>query len=184
MVRINLISSEQVRKKKQNRPIEIQNQLILASVMLSLVVLLLGSGWILLDRKLDSLEAEKTAKLAEIEILKAQIKEVENYERDKKIVAERIAVIKQLRANQAIPVKLLDGVSAGIPPRVWLIGMTENAGMIDLSGRSMTNQEVVDFVAELRKNPVFKGVSLVESRQEKEGNVPVYTFKLTFSVSS
>jgi len=183
MVRINLISTEQTRKKKR-KPIEIQNQMILASVMLSLLILLLGSGWILLDRKLASLETEKTEKMAEIEILKAQIKEVENYERDKKTVAERIGVIKQLRANQAIPVQLLDGISAGIPSRVWLTDMTENAGMIDLSGRSMTNGEIVDFVEGLRKNPVFKTVQLVESRQEKEGDVSVYTFRLTFSVLS
>ena len=158
--------------------------MILASVLLSLIVLLIGSGWILLDRKLEALQAEKTAKLKEIEVLKAQIKEVENYERDKKTVAERIAVIKQLRANQAIPVQLLDGISAGIPARVWLIDITENSGMVDLSGRSMTNGEIVDFVEQLRKNPVFKGVQLVESKQEKEGDVPVYTFRLTFSVLS
>jgi Tfp pilus assembly protein PilN len=183
MVRINLISSEQVHKKKR-RPVEIQNQMILASVLISLVVLLLGSGWILLDRKLASLEAEKTEKLREIEILKAQIEEVENYERDKKTVSERIGVIKQLRTNQAIPVRLLDGISAGIPSRVWLLGMSENAGMIDLSGRSMTNGEIVDFVEGLRKNPIFKDVQLIESKQEKEGNVSVYTFKIAFSVLS
>ena len=158
--------------------------MILASVMLSLVVLLLGSGWILLDRKLASLETEKSEKLVEVEVLKAQIKEVENYERDKKTVTERIGVINQLRANQAMPVQLLDGISAGIPPRVWLIGMTENGGVIDLSGRSMTNGEIVDFVEGLRKNPVFKTVQLVESRQEKERDVSVYTFRLTFSILS
>ncbi|MBI3358031.1 MAG: PilN domain-containing protein [Nitrospirae bacterium] len=183
MVRINLISSEQTRKKKRG-PIEIQNQMILASVVLSVVVLLLGSGWILLDRKLASLDTEKTEKLKAIEVLKAQIKEVENYERDKKTVAERIGVIKQLRANQAVPVQLLDGISAGIPSRVWLIGITENAGMIDLSGRSMTNGEIADFVQGLRNNPAFKAVQLVESRQEREGDVVVYAFRLTFSVLS
>jgi type IV pilus assembly protein PilN len=183
MVRINLIPSEQVRKKSR-KPIEIQNQLILASVTLSLVVLVLGSSWILLDRKMAALEEDKTEKLREIEALKAQIQEVENYERDKKTVAERIGVIKQLRANQGVPVQLLDGISAGIPSRVWLLGLTENAGMIDLSGRAMTNGEIVEFVDELRKNPMFKGVQLVESRQEKEGALSVYTFKITFSVLS
>ncbi|MEK7702441.1 MAG: PilN domain-containing protein [Nitrospirota bacterium] len=183
MVRINLIPSGESRKGKR-KPIEIQNQLILASVLLSLVVLLLGSGWILLDRKLASLETERVEKLREIEVLKAQIKEVENYERDKKVVEERIVIIKRLRANQAIPVKLLDGVSAGIPSRVWLVSMVENGGMIDLAGRAITNGEVVDFVDELRKNATFKGVQLIESRQEKEGSVSVYAFKITFSVVS
>jgi type IV pilus assembly protein PilN len=181
MVRINLIpSDQQVRRKR--KPLEIENQLILASILMSVVVLMLGSFWILLDRKIASLDMEKSQKLSELEVLKAQVKEVENYEQDKKMVTDRITVIEKLRATQAIPVQLLDGISEGIPARVWLTGLSENSGRIDLSGRSMTNSEIVDFVNNLKKNPVFKEVHLIESRQEVEGGVPVYSFKLAFSV--
>ncbi len=183
MVRINLISSEDTRRRKR-KPIEFQNQLILGSVLISFVVLLLGSGWILLDRKLAALEVEKTQKQQELELLKAQVKEVENYERDKKVVLERIAVIEQLRTNQAIPVRLLNGVSESIPARVWLVTLTENGGRVDLQGKSMTNGEIVDFVNSLRTNPAFKNVQIVESKQERDVGVSVYTFTLTFSVLS
>ncbi len=183
MVRINLLATDQAKRKKR-KPLEIQNQLILGSVLLSVVVLILGSGWILLDRKIASLGIEKTQKLQDLETLKAQVKEVENYEADKKKVSERIMIIEQLRSNQAIPVQLLDGVSEGIPPRVWLTSLSENAGRIDVDGKSMTNGEIVDFVNSLKKNPVFKDVQLVESRQAAEGGVLVYVFKLTFSMLS
>jgi len=183
MVRINLISSEQANLKRR-QPLEIQNQLIVCSVALSVFVLIVGIVWILLDRKITSLEMEKTDKLAYLEVLKAQVQEVENYERDKKIVMERIAAIEQLRAHQAIPVQLLDGISQGIPSRVWLVGLTENGGRIDLQGRSMTNGEIVDFVNQLKQNPKFKEVQLVESKQEKEMDVSVYSFKLTFVLAA
>ncbi len=183
MVRINLIDTE-YRGKRRRKPLEIQNQLILGSVLSSVVVALLGSAWIFLDKKIAALEVEKTQKLQELDLLKAQVKEVENYEQDKRTVSERIAIIEQLRTTQAIPVQLLDGVSEGIPPRVWLTALSENGGRIDLQGRSMTNSEIVDFVNNLKKNPVFKEVQLIESRQESEAGVSVYSFKLTFSVAS
>jgi len=183
MVRINLISTDQAVQRKKRIAIAIQNQLILGSVILSIVVLVLGVFWILLDRKISSMELEKTAKTAELEVLKAQVQEVENYERDKKTVLERIGVIVKLRENQAIPVQLLDGVSQGIPARVWLTALHENDGKVDIEGRSMTNGEIVDFVNNLKENPMFQGVQLLESRQEKEIGVSVYAFKLTFSIS-
>ena len=183
MVRINLISAEQGIQKRKRVAIVIQNQLILGSVLLSVVVLILGVVWILLDRRISSLEIEKTAKLEELAILKAQVQEVENYERDKKTVLERIDVIHKLREHQALPVQLLDGVSRGIPARVWLTVLRENTGKVEIEGRSMTNGEIVDFVSRLKENPMFRAVELLESRQEKEMGVSVYSFKLTFSLS-
>lgn len=179
MVRINLIPSGRARRKK---PLEIQNQLVIGAIALAGVILVLGVTWILLDTKLASLDLEKKEKSQELELVKAKVQEVENYERDKKTVLDRIGVIHQLRANQAIPVQLLDGISQGIPIRVWLTALSENTGRVDLQGRAMTNGEIVDFVNHLKENPMFKDVQLVESRQEKEQGVLVYSFKLNFSV--
>jgi len=184
MVRINLISAEQGVQKRKRVAIAIQNQLILGSVLLSVVVLILGVVWILLDRRISSMEIERTAKLAELEVLKAQVQEVENYERDKKTVLERINIIRKLRSNQALPVQLLDGVSRGIPARVWLSVLDENDGKVNIEGRSMTNGEIVDFVNRLKENPVFRDIQLLESRQEQEMGISVYAFKLTLSLVS
>ena len=150
---------------------------------MSLVVLTLGIVWILLDKRIVSMEAEKTVKMQELALLKEQVREVENYERDKKTVLERIDIILKLRSNQAVPVQLLDGISQGIPPRVWLTALRENDGKVDIEGRSMTNGEIVDFVNRLKENPMFQEVQLIESRQEKEMGVSVYAFKLVFTIS-
>jgi len=182
MVRINLISFDQGIQKKRRVAIAIQNQLILASITLSVVVLIFGVVWILMDRKIVSMEIEKAAKTEELAILTEQVKEVENYEKDKQKVTERIQVIRKLRATQAIPVQLLDGISQGIPARVWLMAVHENDGKVEIDGRSMTNGEIVDFVNRLKENPMFRDVQLIESRQEKELGIAVYAFKLIFSV--
>ncbi|HLG21902.1 MAG TPA: PilN domain-containing protein [Candidatus Manganitrophaceae bacterium] len=182
MIKINLLPSQKTKKTK--RKIEIQSQLILASVILSIAILILGYIWILLNEKVDGLNAEKTKLTSDLTALKAKVKEVENYERDKKVVEEKIKIIERLRKNQSIPVHLLDEVSRSMPDRVWLMNMNEQGGTIDLEGKATTNSEIVDFINNLKKSPFFKDVQILESRQSLEEQIAVYTFKLKLAIIS
>ncbi|MFY9270961.1 MAG: PilN domain-containing protein, partial [Candidatus Manganitrophaceae bacterium] len=158
MIKINLLPSQKVKKAK--RKVEIQSQLILASILLSVLFLTLGYAWILLNEKVDGLGTEKTKLTAELESLKAKVKQVENYEKDKKAVEEKIRIIQQLRKNQSVPVFLLDQISRSLPERVWLMNLTEQNGVIDLEGKATTNSEIVDFINNLKKSALFKDVQI------------------------
>lgn len=182
MIKINLLSSQKA--KKTRKKIEIQSQLILASVVLSVVLLFVGYFWILLNERVDHLQADKAKLTTELGVLKAKVKEVENYERDKKIVEDKIKIIQQLRKNQSIPVFLLDEVSKSLPERVWLVGLVEQGGMIDLEGKATTNGEIVDFINNLKRSSLFKDVQILESRQSMEGTVSIYTFKLKWAIAA
>jgi type IV pilus assembly protein PilN len=180
MIKINLLSSQKA--KKTRKKIEIQSQLILASVALSVVILICGYVWILLNEKVDHIQTEQAKLKTELVVLKAKVKEVENYERDKKVVEEKIKVIEQLRKKQSVPVLLLDEVSKSLPERVWLMSLTEQGGMVDLDGKATTNSEIVDFINNLKKSSLFKDVQILESRQSLEGTISVYSFKLKWAI--
>jgi type IV pilus assembly protein PilN len=180
MIKINLLSSQKA--KKTRKKIEIQSQLILASVALSVVILICGYVWMVLSERVDHLESEKIRLTTELEVLKTKVKEVENYERDKKVVEEKIKVIEQLRKNQSIPVLLLDEVSRSLPERVWLMSLSEQGGVVDLDGKATTNSEIVDFINNLKKSSIFKDVQILESRQSTEGTISIYSFKLKWAI--
>ena len=182
MIKINLLSAQKA--KKTRKKIEIQSQLILASVVLSVVLLIWGYVWILLNEKVDRLQSDKAKLTTELGLLKAKVKEVENYERDKKIVEDKIKIIQQLRKNQSIPVFLLDEVSKSLPEKVWLVGMVEQGGTVDLEGKATTNGEIVDFINNLKKSALFKDIQILESRQSMEGAISIYTFKLKWAISA
>lgn len=182
MIHINLLSTQKVKKTKKK--IEFQSQLIGAAAVIAVVVLLLGYGaWILFSR-VDSLQAERAALVTELGALQMKVKEVENFERDKKVVQEKIKVIEQLRKNQSIPVHLLDEISKSLPERVWLSNLAEQNGTIDLEGKATTNSEIVDFINNLKKSFLFRDVQILESRQHSEGTISVYSFKLKWSIVS
>lgn len=180
MIKINLLPSQKAKKGKKK--LEIQSQLILASIVLSVLFLVLGYIWILLNEKVDGLTADKTKLTTELGVLKAKVKEVENYERDKKAVEEKIQVIEKLRKNQSIPVLLLDQISRSLPEKVWLVSVVEQNGVIDLEGKATTNSEIVDFINNLKRSSLFKDVQILESRQNPEGTISIYTFKLKWSL--
>lgn len=181
MIKINLLPTQKAKKGKKK--VEIQSQLILASVVLSVLLLILGYVWILLNEKVDNLTAEKTKLTTELGVLKAKVKEVENYEKDKKAVEEKIKIIEQLRTNQSIPVHLLDQISRSLPEKVWLVTVNEQNGVIDLEGKATTNSEIVDFINNLKRSSLFKDVQILESRQNLEGTISIYTFKLKWSLA-
>jgi type IV pilus assembly protein PilN len=181
MIKINLLS--QLRAKKVKKQAEVQYQLWLFGGFLAVLILVLGYFWFYLNDRIDTLQGEKVAMEKNLAILKQKVKEVENFEKDKKIFEDKIKVIQQLKLNQSGPVHLLDQVSRNLPSRVWLIGLTQKEKTVGIEGKAMTNSELVDFIDNLKRSKFFSDIQIVESRQTVEGNVPIYSFKLNCTMA-
>jgi len=179
MTKINLL--QRAKKKKKAAPASFRAILSLLFVGGFLVVL--GYGWIFLTGTATRLRAEKSGLSKDLEVLKAQLKEVENFERDKKEVTEKIEIIRQLQRNQTIPVHLLMEISERLPERIWLTRITETAGVIDLEGKATGNGEIVDFINNLKQSTFFSNIQILESRQVIEAETPIYTFKLKWAIT-
>jgi type IV pilus assembly protein PilN len=181
MIKINLLS--QLRAKKVKKQAEIQYQLWLFGGFLVLAVVVLGYLWFYLNDRITNLQTERIAMDQTLNQLKVKVKEVENFEKDKKNFEEKINVIQQLKFNQSGPVHLLDEVSRNLPARVWLVALTQNNRNVSIEGKAITNSEIVDFIDNLKKTQFFSNIELLESRQATEGNVPIYNFKLSATMA-
>jgi type IV pilus assembly protein PilN len=182
MIKINLLGGP--RRKKASKGFEIQSQFVLGSAFLSILIIVLGYFWILLNERISSLEDQKVKLSQELESLKKQVQEVENYEKDKKVFEEKIRIIQQLRKNQSEPVHLLDEVSKNLPDRVWLQSMTQHSNTVELEGKAITNSEIVDFIDKLKHSAYFRDIQLIESRQTVENSIPIYNFRLKWTMVS
>ncbi len=77
--------------------------------------------------------------------------------------------------------KVLDHVSQSLEPlKVWLVRIAVTGNDIDLEGRAATNDDVVEFVNNLRKTDYFTDINLQESRAAVESQLNIYQFKLGF----
>ncbi len=113
--------------------------------------------------------------------LKEQVKQVSDFESRKKVLEDKNRIIDELEKSRVGPVKVLDHVSQSLEPlKLWLVRVAVTGKDIDLEGRAATNDDVVEFVNNLRRTDYFTNINLQESRAAVENQLNIYQFKLGF----
>jgi type IV pilus assembly protein PilN len=180
MIRINLLSTGS--GGRQAKPqYDVRAQALLGAGLL--VVTLAGCWWYsgMLDDEIAERQAEKNDKVKQVALLKEQVKQVSDFEARKKLLEDKNRIIDQLEKSRVGPVKVLDHVSQSLDPlKLWLVRVAVNGQNIDLEGRALTNDDVVEFVNNLRRTDYFTDINLHESRSAVESQISVYQFKLGF----
>ncbi|MFZ5863306.1 MAG: PilN domain-containing protein [Nitrospirota bacterium] len=176
MIKVNLLGVERPTRSR----ISLAGPSRMAGLGVLAVVLIGGMGyvWWSMSARISALQQQQAQRTQELAALKEKVKEVENFESNKKSYEEKIGIIEQLRRNQVGPVRLLDELSRNLPDRVWLTSLVEQSGKIELEGKAVTNAEIVDFINNLKTSRYIKEALLIESRQVTESGVAVYNFKL------
>ncbi len=179
MIRINLLPGPKGRQAKPQYDVRAQALLGVGLVLITLA----GCWWYsaALDTEIEAKQAEKQDKEKQVAQLKEQVKQVADFEQRKKILEDKNRIIDQLEKSRVGPVKVLDHVSQSLEPlKLWLVRVGVNGQSIDLEGRAMTNDDVVEFVNNLRRTDYFVNIDLQESKAATENQINVYQFKLAF----
>ena len=177
MIKINLLPTK---KKPPKKVIDLQQQVILAVLVLVLILMALGYYWKTQNDRIAMLENEKAAAEKQIASQDNMLKEVKNVEEERKKVSEKIEIIEKLKKNQAGPVLLLDTVSATLPKGVNISSLSENNDSISIEGEAFTNEDVVRFIDNLKASSLLKDVMLLETSQTTRDKIDIYKYKLQF----
>ena len=144
MIRINLLPVRQVQKREIGRQI-----LILAAVVV--VGSLIGNYLWFNDRDSDRLKktqqlADTTRRIAELEKV---IGEVNNINKQKAEVKEKLRILGDLRKQRSGPVRMLDALATATPKKVWLADFNEQSNLVKLSGKALSHEDVAEFMRSL-----------------------------------
>lgn len=158
-------------------PSNLNNMLLVGGLIAGVVV---GGGWWVIEKnKLSDRRDQVATKTAEAQRLDSIIKEVEEYQKRKDSLQNRINLINQLKQNQKGPVKIMDRISQDLPDLVWLDKMTMSGGLITLSGRGLNPNAIANFVENIKNDPLFEEPDL--SSLSQVSVVPlVYSFDMNF----
>ncbi len=178
MIKINLLPT--TKKKPPRKITELQQQLILASLVLILVFVGMFLYYNRMQTKIDILTKTKAENEAKVEAQKKMLKAVESVGEERKKVTGKIDIIEQLKKNQVILVHLLDDVSRALPPGVNITTMAEKEGKIDMEGTAFTNNDIVKFIDNLKACKSCSDVFLLETVQTNLDGTDVYKYKLQF----
>ena len=171
MIRVNLLP---VKRKKKAKPVPM---FLIVMVLLTLISSL-GAAYYFyyLNSRISSLTKQNQDNAAQITELSNKIKEVENFQTQRKTLEDRKNIIEKLRKNQSIPAKILSEMSSVLPAGVWITSMTVTGENISIAGLGFTNEDVVNYIDNLKKSPLLADVYLQGSTKSGSGSVITYTF--------
>jgi len=159
---------------------QINNILVLGGIILGLLI---GGGYFFWQkRELKAREAIVAERTIEAQKLESIIKEVEDYQKRKDNLQQRIDLINQLKQNQKGPVRILDQISLDLPDLVWLDSMEINAGRVSLSGRGLNPNAIALFIENVKNDPFFEEPQVGAVTQISAAPL-VYGFDMNFAFS-
>ena len=178
MIKINLLPTK---KKPPKKVTELQQQLILGSLILALLVIGMWFYYQKLNSEITRQIKSKAEAEAKIREQDNMLKEVKTVEEERKKVTEKIGIIEQLKKNQGMLVHLLDDVSRALPQGVNITALSENNRQISLEGTAFTNNDIVKFVDNLKDMRSLDDVFLQETVQSVQEGVQIYKYRLQFT---
>lgn len=172
MIRINLLGTP---RKKGKRPVVATSEGAAGGAAVGLGLLLVlaavaGNGFYYWKLTRDASAIEQKVKAADAE--NRRLSEVKSRylerEKIKDFYKRRVDVIDQLRNNQAGPVTLLNTVAGTVnsTDEVWLSGMTNEGGKLNLKGVALSVHGVADLIRNLQRTGYFKSVEIKETYQD------------------
>jgi Tfp pilus assembly protein PilN len=116
---------------------------------------------------------------ARLENLKQQ---VENFDRQKAVLQQRIAVIEELQRNRTGGQELLDMVATTVTrtDELWLTSLSRKGNTLTFEGSAASINAVANFITQLKRSGYFQKVEIKESHQDDK-NTAVQTFVFTLN---
>ena len=161
-------------------PANINN--ILIGAFLVLGVLIAGAYWLWNKRELGQKQEVAEQRESEARKLEAIIKEVDDYQRRKDSLQQRIDLINQLKQNQKGPVRIMDQISRDLPDLVWLDSLDISNGRITLAGRGLNRNAIALFIENIKNDPYFEEPNVGAMSQISAAPL-VYGFDMNFAFS-
>src|SRR5262249_9566646 len=185
MIRINLLGKAKLKAARTKTVRTASNQLLMVIMAATIVLMSVGIVYFW-ERRLSQRDAELSRQVVQARKEKTRqeslLKENEIFEKRRKLLETRIAVIESLKHNQAGPVQVLDVLSDCVQRTdgLWLKEFVQKENLITLSGLAIGSPNVIaDFLTNLENLGKFKNVTLVNI-QEVDAK---YTFSITFEGS-
>jgi type IV pilus assembly protein PilN len=182
MIRINLLGRQRPKAQRQTVPIEATLQYVLLAIALVVSLGALWGHYILLSGENTKVVAhieKQTGEKARLEQLKQQ---VDNFEKQRVILQQKIGVIEGLQRNRTGGQELLEAIANTVSrtDTLWLVSVERKGDALTINGAAGSLNAVANYITQLRRSGYFQSVEIKESHQDESNKtVQIFLFSLT-----
>ncbi|HEV7967990.1 MAG TPA: PilN domain-containing protein [Candidatus Acidoferrales bacterium] len=182
MIRINLLGRSRPKATRATVPLEATLQYVLLAIALVVSGGALWGHYLLLDRENTKVAAhiqKQMGEKARLEQLKAQ---VDNFEKQKAVLQQRIGVIEALQRNRTGGQELLEAIANTVSrtDTLWLTTVERKGDGLTINGSAGSLDAVANYITQLKRSGYFQTVEIKESHQDESNKaVEIFNFSLT-----
>jgi Tfp pilus assembly protein PilN len=182
MIRINLLGRARPKAARQAVPLEATLQIVFFAAALLVALGVLYYNWHSTNQQIIEVRLhiqKQTGEKARLEQLKAQVDE---FERQKVVLQQRINIIEELQRNRTGGQELLDALANTVvrTDTLWLTSLTRTGNGLTIIGTAGSINAVANFITQLQHSGYFNQIEIKESTQDTK-NVAIQTFTFTLT---
>jgi len=177
MIKINLLLA-----RKEKKKVGLRKEIVV--LIASLVILF--AGLIVLQWRLEKEKEDTLSKISEtkkeIVYYKSLTTEVVKAKEAQKTLQDKLNVINTLRREKAGAAKVLDELSIDKPEKLQLESLKKDGSKLGIEGIALDDETIANFMTNLRKSKLFKGVDLIVSEQVEQSKIKLKKFILSCEI--
>lgn len=184
MIRINLLGERKkplVSLKAPSGPTKSSFLILMLVLVFVAAAAYLYQRYAMLNRELTTVTGQVNDAKAQKEKKQKLLKEIEGFEKRKKILEARIAVIDELKKNQLGPIQWLNALSSAVDQSqtVWLVSVGQAEDHMTVDGLSTSLTGLANFVGTLKRSSAFTNVYINETTRTNISGMDGYSFSVT-----
>lgn len=175
MAQINLLPwREELRQEKKKAFI---SQLFFICILAALA----GFVWVkFVDSAISSQSQRNSLLKSEIDLLSAQVEEIQELKKRRRELLDRMKVIQDLEGKRSIIVHYFDEFVKAVPDGVYLNSLTRVGEVFSIEGVSESNNRISTFMRQLNESPWFADPNLksVQAAPKRGEQASVFSMQL------
>ena len=182
MIRINLLGRTRPKAQRATVPLEATLQFVLLAIALVVSLGALYGHYLLLDRENTKVVAHIQKQMGEKARLETLKQQVDNFEKQKAVLQQRIGVIEGLQRNRTGGQELLEAIANTVSrtDTLWLTSVDRKGDELTINGQAGSINAVANYITQLKRSGYFQTVEIKESHQDDTNKtVQIFIFSLT-----
>lgn len=180
MIKINLLPVRQIKRRTRLR-----RQIGALIVCFVLLLAAMAAAASYQTKRIEELEKSITGLQTEKQSFDPLLREIKELKEQKKVIEGKINVIKTLKTNSLLAVRVLDQLASLTPQnRMWLTAVNQSGGMLSLQGIALDNATVAQYMKDMTVSPWFGEAELLNTSLTDMSGQKLKSFSINVSISS
>lgn len=164
MAHVNLLPWREIARQRAKQKFGIQ-----AFIALLIAAALVFVAYTVIQDYQQSQRARNQFLAAQIAILDEQIAEIQEINKKKDQIVNRMQLIQSLHRDRNTAIQMLNELSERTPDGVHIVSVEKRGDRLSLQGRSVSNNRVSEFLRAISDSEIFNNPVLRQISAEAEG---------------